>query len=162
MFTRIYSQNSDLGAQRQDCSVGERTDPAWSNSVAGTGGVFNKWLQHATVAGDDSGSVPWGDGGDGGAGTAAQLRRLRRRLRSEPDRLAGFAARHRLLYVHGYRQPGRSASLPTTTTAAAAAAATAAAAKHSYRCKQCKFTNKLYIYIQDASIKILSERRKFL
>ena len=32
--------------------------------------------------------------------------------------------------------------------AAATAAAAAAAAKHSYQCKQCKFTYKLYIYIQ--------------
>ena len=45
--------------------------------------------------------------------------------------------------------------------AAAATAAAAAAAKHSYQCKQCKFTNLLYIYIQDASIKILCVRENF-
>ena len=42
--------------------------------------------------------------------------------------------------------------------AAAATAAAAAAAKYSYQCKQCKFTYKLYIYIQDASINLLSEK----
>ena len=42
--------------------------------------------------------------------------------------------------------------------AAATAAAAAAAAKYSYQCKQCKFSYKLYIYIQDASINLLSEK----
>ena len=44
----------------------------------------------------------------------------------------------------------------------AAAATAAAAAKYSYQCKQCKFTYKLYIYIQDASINLLSEVKIFM